>query len=52
MAPPDEGDAPQRPGLMAPDPAAAASPLSVKAVLWSVAGILAIVELMLYTLVD
>jgi hypothetical protein len=48
--PPDDGQTRNRRATMAPDPAAAASPPSMKALLWSVAGVLAIVELMLHTL--
>jgi len=50
MEPPDDGQMRNRPGMMVPDPTAAASSPSIKALLWSVAGVLAIVELMLHTL--
>ena len=50
MEPPDDGQMRNRPGMMVPDPTAAASSPSIKALLWSVAGVLALVELMLHTL--
>jgi hypothetical protein len=47
MAPPDEPETPQRRGMMAPDPEAAAKPPSLPAFLWAVACLLLVVELAL-----
>jgi hypothetical protein len=50
MAPPDDEQTERRRGLMAPDAKAAAPPVSPRAFLWAVAGVLALVELMLRAL--
>jgi hypothetical protein len=44
MAPPDLYDRPAEPGLMSPSPDAA-EPVDPRVFLWSVAGVLAVVEL-------
>jgi hypothetical protein len=50
MAPPDDEQTDRRRGLMTPDARAAAPPISPRAFLWAVAGVLALVELMLKAL--
>ena len=45
MAPPSLYDEPAKSGLMQPDPAVEALQLSLRALLWSVATVLAAVEL-------
>jgi hypothetical protein len=50
MAPPDKDKAEQPRGMMAPDPAASATPVSLRAFFWTVAGVVAGVELALEVL--
>jgi hypothetical protein len=50
MAPPTLYELPPPPGLMAGDPAAEPHELSVRGVLWSVAMVLGVVELLVETL--
>jgi hypothetical protein len=45
MAPPNHREHPPARGLMAPDPTASAHPVSLSAVLWVIAGVLALAEL-------
>ena len=44
MAPPDHHEHPPARGLMVPDPAAPAHEVSLNAVLWVIAGVLALVQ--------
>jgi hypothetical protein len=46
----DSDDRKPRRGLMTPDPEAAAAAVSIRALLWGIAGVLAVVELALKAL--
>ena len=50
MAPPTLYELPQRPGLMTRDPEASPHQLSLRSVLWCVAGALGAIELSLYVI--